>query len=362
MPKPGHTGRGAGGRRRCADAVAGASGVDAVATGPVRRGPPAAGAGDAGGCAGELRADRPCPWSPPPRPRTGRRRRHHGVRHRHGRRPGRHPVLRGPLGRLPVGPPLRRRLRLHRSGGRPRHDPRRAPHAPGAHPGRRPVRGRHRPAGPAETGPAPDRQSPAGEPLPVRRGGGPHRRRPLRGRPHPVRGSGCSSATSGARACSRWRRPRPCSARSARRRTTSPICPRWRTGWRPAWTAGRHCWAGGEVGERFVTAVFAEIPAEEPLVRVVNYGHPPPSASGTDRRGNWTAAVRLRRSTSACWSGEPYHVDTYSLPARRPAPAVHGRHHGDARRGRRLLPPAPAPPCPVLAAAPGSCWSGSIMI
>ncbi|MFJ9818469.1 PP2C family protein-serine/threonine phosphatase [Streptomyces sp. NPDC101151] len=33
---------------------------------------------------------------------------------------------------------------------------------------------------------------------------------------------------------------------------------------------------GSELGERFVTAVFAEIPADGRLVRVVNCGHPPP--------------------------------------------------------------------------------------
>ncbi|MER5598688.1 PP2C family protein-serine/threonine phosphatase [Streptomyces sp. NPDC002265] len=33
---------------------------------------------------------------------------------------------------------------------------------------------------------------------------------------------------------------------------------------------------GSEVAERFVTAVFAEIPDHEPVVRIVNCGHPPP--------------------------------------------------------------------------------------
>ncbi|MEU8588955.1 PP2C family protein-serine/threonine phosphatase [Streptomyces sp. NPDC048664] len=33
---------------------------------------------------------------------------------------------------------------------------------------------------------------------------------------------------------------------------------------------------GSEVAERFVTAVFAEIPEGEPVVRLVNCGHPPP--------------------------------------------------------------------------------------
>ncbi|MGK4578951.1 PP2C family protein-serine/threonine phosphatase [Kitasatospora sp. HPMI-4] len=33
---------------------------------------------------------------------------------------------------------------------------------------------------------------------------------------------------------------------------------------------------GGDVAERFVTAVFVEIPDDEPAVRIVNCGHPPP--------------------------------------------------------------------------------------
>jgi serine phosphatase RsbU (regulator of sigma subunit) len=33
---------------------------------------------------------------------------------------------------------------------------------------------------------------------------------------------------------------------------------------------------GSEVAERFVTAVFGEIPDDEPMVRLVNCGHPPP--------------------------------------------------------------------------------------
>ncbi|AEW99481.1 PP2C family protein-serine/threonine phosphatase [Streptantibioticus cattleyicolor] len=33
---------------------------------------------------------------------------------------------------------------------------------------------------------------------------------------------------------------------------------------------------GSDVAERFVTAVFAEVPDDEPVVRIVNCGHPPP--------------------------------------------------------------------------------------
>ncbi|MEU9443569.1 PP2C family protein-serine/threonine phosphatase [Streptomyces sp. NPDC048304] len=74
----------------------------------------------------------------------------------------------------------------------------------------------------------------------------------------------------------------------------------------------RAAWLGGaETAERFVTAVFAEIPAEGHVVRIVNCGHPPP--------------VRLRDGEVRELDGgrpapplnlgmlveEPYHVDTY---------------------------------------------------
>ncbi|WP_228472913.1 PP2C family protein-serine/threonine phosphatase [Streptomyces cyaneochromogenes] len=39
---------------------------------------------------------------------------------------------------------------------------------------------------------------------------------------------------------------------------------------------------GSEVAERFVTAVFAEVPDHEPVVRIVNCGHPPPLRLGPD--------------------------------------------------------------------------------
>ncbi|KOG67149.1 serine/threonine-protein phosphatase [Streptomyces sp. MC1] len=70
---------------------------------------------------------------------------------------------------------------------------------------------------------------------------------------------------------------------------------------------------GSEVGERFVTAVFAEIPLGEPLVRVVNCGHPPPVRirSGEVReldRGRSAPPLNL-----GVLLGEPYHVDVYSF-------------------------------------------------
>ncbi len=36
----------------------------------------------------------------------------------------------------------------------------------------------------------------------------------------------------------------------------------------------------GDAAERFVTALFAEIPDDEPVVRIVNCGHPPPLLIG----------------------------------------------------------------------------------
>ncbi|MFJ7149175.1 PP2C family protein-serine/threonine phosphatase [Streptomyces sp. NPDC100445] len=70
---------------------------------------------------------------------------------------------------------------------------------------------------------------------------------------------------------------------------------------------------GGEVGERFVTAVFAEIPADASAVRVVNCGHPPPvlMRAGEVReldRGRSAPPLNL-----GVLVGEPYHVDAYTL-------------------------------------------------
>lgn len=70
---------------------------------------------------------------------------------------------------------------------------------------------------------------------------------------------------------------------------------------------------GNEVGERFVTAVFAEIPADGHLVRVVNCGHPPPllirpgEVSELDR-GRSAPPLNLGMLV-----GDPYHVDVYDF-------------------------------------------------
>ncbi|WP_240528703.1 PP2C family protein-serine/threonine phosphatase [Streptomyces humi] len=70
---------------------------------------------------------------------------------------------------------------------------------------------------------------------------------------------------------------------------------------------------GHEVGERFVTAVFAEIPDGERVVRVLNCGHPPPLLirPGEVReldRGQPGPPLNLGMLV-----GDPYRVDTYAF-------------------------------------------------
>lgn len=70
---------------------------------------------------------------------------------------------------------------------------------------------------------------------------------------------------------------------------------------------------GAELGERFVTAVFAEIPPAGHRVRVVNCGHPPPLRI---RHGE---VQELDKGRSApplnlgMLVGDPYHVDVYDF-------------------------------------------------
>ncbi|MET8943996.1 PP2C family protein-serine/threonine phosphatase [Streptomyces sp. NPDC004542] len=70
---------------------------------------------------------------------------------------------------------------------------------------------------------------------------------------------------------------------------------------------------GSEASERFVTAVFAELPADGRHVRVVNCGHPPPVLIRADE------VLELDRGRSApplnlgMLVGAPYHVDTYPV-------------------------------------------------
>lgn len=68
---------------------------------------------------------------------------------------------------------------------------------------------------------------------------------------------------------------------------------------------------GTELGERFVTAVFAEIPGNERIVRVLNCGHPPPLLIRPDEvteldRGQPGPPLNLGMLV-----GDPYRVETY---------------------------------------------------
>ncbi|MER7834680.1 PP2C family protein-serine/threonine phosphatase [Streptomyces sp. NPDC096040] len=68
---------------------------------------------------------------------------------------------------------------------------------------------------------------------------------------------------------------------------------------------------GSETGERFVTAVFAEIPDDERVVRVLNCGHPPPLLI---RPGEVSELDRGRPGPPlnlGMLVGDPYRVDAY---------------------------------------------------
>ncbi|MFK0150561.1 PP2C family protein-serine/threonine phosphatase [Streptomyces sp. NPDC090493] len=70
---------------------------------------------------------------------------------------------------------------------------------------------------------------------------------------------------------------------------------------------------GTELGERFVTAVFAEIPASERIVRILNCGHPPPLLI---RPGEVSELDRGRPGPPlnlGMLVGDPYRVETYSF-------------------------------------------------
>ncbi|MCX5263054.1 PP2C family protein-serine/threonine phosphatase [Streptomyces sp. NBC_00199] len=70
---------------------------------------------------------------------------------------------------------------------------------------------------------------------------------------------------------------------------------------------------GPDPGERFVTAVFAEVRPDDHVVRVVNCGHPPPLLIGPD------GVRELDRGPSApplnlgMLDGDPYHVEDYAF-------------------------------------------------
>ncbi|GHD97025.1 PP2C family protein-serine/threonine phosphatase [Streptomyces naganishii] len=67
---------------------------------------------------------------------------------------------------------------------------------------------------------------------------------------------------------------------------------------------------GGEASERFVTAVFAEIPDGEHVVRLVNCGHPPPLLLGPDRVVELHATSPSPPVNLAALAGNGYRVDT----------------------------------------------------
>ncbi|MFD3583078.1 PP2C family protein-serine/threonine phosphatase [Streptomyces sp. NPDC058683] len=78
-------------------------------------------------------------------------------------------------------------------------------------------------------------------------------------------------------------------------------------------TRRAHQLGGSETGERFVTAVFAEIPDDKRVVRVLNCGHPPPLLI---RPGEVSELDRGRSGPPlnlGMLVGDPYHVDTYAF-------------------------------------------------
>jgi serine phosphatase RsbU (regulator of sigma subunit) len=66
---------------------------------------------------------------------------------------------------------------------------------------------------------------------------------------------------------------------------------------------------GGEAAERFVTAVFAEIPDREPVIRLVNCGHPPPLLIGRGRVRELHPTDPSPPINLGALVGDHYHVD-----------------------------------------------------
>ncbi|MFE9174417.1 PP2C family protein-serine/threonine phosphatase [Streptomyces kebangsaanensis] len=67
--------------------------------------------------------------------------------------------------------------------------------------------------------------------------------------------------------------------------------------------------AGGEAAERFVTALFAEIPDREPVVRIVTCGHPPPLLISRGRVTELEATDPSPPVNLGGLIGNGYHVD-----------------------------------------------------
>ncbi|MEU2880666.1 PP2C family protein-serine/threonine phosphatase [Streptomyces sp. NPDC007070] len=70
---------------------------------------------------------------------------------------------------------------------------------------------------------------------------------------------------------------------------------------------------GGEAAERFVTAVFAEIPDDEHMVRIVNCGHPPPLLIHSGRVTQLHASAPSPPINLGALVGDGYHVDVVSF-------------------------------------------------
>ncbi|MFJ5273394.1 PP2C family protein-serine/threonine phosphatase [Streptomyces sp. NPDC088358] len=66
---------------------------------------------------------------------------------------------------------------------------------------------------------------------------------------------------------------------------------------------------GSEGAERFVTAVFAEIPDDEPVVRIVNCGHPPPLLIDRDSVTELDSADPSLPLNLGVLAGDDYHAD-----------------------------------------------------
>ncbi|MGW2933933.1 PP2C family protein-serine/threonine phosphatase [Streptomyces sp. NPDC001156] len=70
---------------------------------------------------------------------------------------------------------------------------------------------------------------------------------------------------------------------------------------------------GSEMAERFVTAVFAEIPEDEPVVRLVNCGHPPPLRIGPGGVTELESADPSPPINLGVLIGDHYRVEVESL-------------------------------------------------
>lgn len=71
---------------------------------------------------------------------------------------------------------------------------------------------------------------------------------------------------------------------------------------------------GSEVAERFATAVFAEIPDEEPVVRLVNCGHPPPLLISRDKVTELEPDDPSPPINLGVLVGDNYHVEVKPFP------------------------------------------------